>query len=575
MSPPLDGSECPRSLAEQNGLPYLQSLLVASGVGWAWSCLPGVSRLHPLACGSYPRLMARTPLWSCQATALPSHLQTGDAWTNQVWQCLGHHASPRSLGGAFNLWSARQLDTLGLRALLSTTSFQHFFLAQPGYTALIRYPMRLSFGKCSCLSASCSAWIRGISWIPQCSWAGVHTLWYIPPLPSSAGVYLVYSPLLVACIPGSWLIFPLVLPGHSTALTPADGGFMDFPSVAVPWSPCFSSFARPGLQHLVGPPAPHPGDENPLEHHLALSPFSISSYLGLDMWHWSITPWGLASASVLAYLHLAQHEYMASVTSRSAVGNRPYEFTSWDTCNLGRNVCLTRKPLSAQREVPAALPATGGQTPAASGCPVCAALSLVRHPRASPAAGPAQCAAPAAIARTSAPASGDCSVIPAASACNLYDTRSQCLHSVTCLQLLPATCATPATTGLQCVTPALGLQHVSGTNPGEAALLLDFSTRLAVHLHAEVPNSMGCVTVVGLHMSLAPTLARLHCFWTFRRGLQCTCMLKCQTQWVAWPSSASICGPTSWLQLVRTSPLSLKLTFGLAPSHSSGVLIWE
>ena len=71
------------------------------------------------------------------------------------------------------------------------------------------------------------------------------------------------------------------------------------------------------------PTSSHSGDENPLEHHLALSPFSISSYLGLDTWHWLITSWGLASASVLAYLHLAQHEYMASVTSRSAVGNRP------------------------------------------------------------------------------------------------------------------------------------------------------------------------------------------------------------------------------------------------------------
>ena len=117
------------------------------------------------------------------------------------------------------------------------------------------------------------------------------------------------------------------------------------------------------------------------------------------------------------------------------------KFTSWDTCNLGRNVCLTRKPLSAQCEVPAALPATGGQTPAAYGCPVCAALSLVRHPqpmsatRASPAAGPAPCAAPAAIARTSAPASGDCSVC---------DTRSLCLQSVWHLQPMPAQCDLPA-----------------------------------------------------------------------------------------------------------------------------------
>ena len=347
--------ECPRSLAGQNGLPYLQSLLVASGVGWAWSCLPGVSRLHPLACGSYPRLVARTPLWSCQATALPSHLQTGDAWTSQVWQCLGHHASPRSLGGTFNLWSARQLNTLGLRALLSTTSFQHFFLAQPGYMALIRYPMRLSFGKCSCLSASCSAWIRGISWIAQCSWAGV-----------------IHTP----------------------------------------------------------PPS------------------------------------------------------------------------------------------------------------------VCAALSLVRHPQpmSRNAAGPAQCAAPAAIARTSAPASGDCSVcdtrslclqsvwhpqpmpaqcdLSAALACNVCNTRNHwfAMHdtrawSATCLRHQPwrgciaSGLFDEACSALACWSAKLnGLRdrrrppYVSGTNPGEAALLLDISTRLAVHLHAEVPNSMGCVTIFGLHM---------------------------------------------------------------------------
>ena len=255
-------------------------ILPSWGVAFTPPCLWLVSQ----ACGSYPT-------WSCQATALPSHLQTGDAWTSQVWQCLGHHASPRSLGGAFNLWSAPPAQHPRAESPLEHHLISVFLPSSAWIHGLIRYPMRLSFGKCSCLSASCSAWIRGIIWISQCSWAGVHTSWYIPPLPSSAGVYLVYSPLLVACIPGSGLIFPLVLPGHSTALTPADGGFMDFPSVAVPWSPCFSSFARPGLQHLVGPPAPHPGDENPLEHHLALSPFSISSYLGPDMWHWSITPW--------------------------------------------------------------------------------------------------------------------------------------------------------------------------------------------------------------------------------------------------------------------------------------------
>ena len=61
-------------------------------------------------------------LWSCQTTALPSLLLTGDAWTSQVWQCLGHHAPPCLLGRTFNLWPACQLNTLGLRALSSTTS---------------------------------------------------------------------------------------------------------------------------------------------------------------------------------------------------------------------------------------------------------------------------------------------------------------------------------------------------------------------------------------------------------------------------------------------------------------------
>ena len=177
------------------------------------------------------------------------------------------------------------------------------------------------------------------------------------------------------------------------------------------------------------------------------------------------------------------------------------KFTSWDTRNHGRNACLTltRKPLPALREVPAALPAMGGQTPAAYGCPVCAALSLVRHPqpmsamRASPAAGPATCAAPAATVRTSAPASCDCSVC----------TCSQCLHCVTYPQLLPATCATPATTGLQRVNTrawsATCLRHqpwrgcIASWHFGEDELLL------AVHLHVEVPNSMGCVTIVSLH----------------------------------------------------------------------------
>ena len=85
--------------------------------------------------------------------------------------------------------------------------------------------------------------------------------------------------------PCLWLVYQargsyptLVLPGHSTALTPADGGCMDFPSVAVPWSPCFSPFAWRGLQPLVGPPAQHPRAESPLERHL------ISAFLPRSAW---------------------------------------------------------------------------------------------------------------------------------------------------------------------------------------------------------------------------------------------------------------------------------------------------
>ena len=94
------------------------------------------------------------------------------------------------------------------------------------------------------------------------------------PCPLPRVLIRVYSSWLVACIPGSWLAPPLVLPNHSTALTTADRGCMDFPSVAVPWSPCSSLFAWPDLQPLAGLPAQHPGAESPLEHHLAQFHFS-------------------------------------------------------------------------------------------------------------------------------------------------------------------------------------------------------------------------------------------------------------------------------------------------------------
>ena len=79
---------------------------------------------------------------------------------------------------------------------------------------------------------------------------------------------------LLACGLYPRLIPPLVMPNHSTALTTADGGYMDFASVAGPWSSCFSLFAWPGLQPLASLPAQHAGDESPLKHHLAQSHFS-------------------------------------------------------------------------------------------------------------------------------------------------------------------------------------------------------------------------------------------------------------------------------------------------------------
>ena len=102
------------------------------------------------------------------------------------------------------------------------------------------------------------------------------------PCPLPRVLIRVYSSWLVACIPGSWLAPPLVLPNHSTALTTADRGCMDFPSVAVPWSPCSSLFAWPDLQPLAGLPAQHPGAESPLEHHLAQ--FSFQQYLPSFAW---------------------------------------------------------------------------------------------------------------------------------------------------------------------------------------------------------------------------------------------------------------------------------------------------
>ena len=110
--------------------------------------------------------------------------------------------------------------------------------------------------------------------------------------------------------------------------------------------------------------------------------------------------------------------------------------------------------------------------------------------------------------------------LPAALACNVCNTRNHWFAmrdtrawSATCLRHQPwrgciaSGLFNEACSALACWSAKLnGLRdrrrppYVSGTNPGEAALLLDISTRLAMHLHAEVPNSMGCVTIFGLHM---------------------------------------------------------------------------
>ena len=169
---------------------------------------------------------------------------------------------------------------------------------------------------------------------------------------------------------------------------------------------------------------------------------------------------------------------------------------SWDTRSHGRNACLTRMPLSALRVAPAALPATRGMTPAAYGCPVCAAHSLVRHPqpmsatRVPPAAGPATCAAPAASARTLA---------PARYVCLACDTRSLCLPCVltpaayACIVCSPAAldcnaCNTRKHWPALCEHPRMVRDACLSPNPGGAART---GRLLAVHLHAKVPNPMG------------------------------------------------------------------------------------
>ena len=188
-------------------------------------------------------------------------------------------------------------------------------------------------------------------------------------------------------------------------------------------------------------------------------------------------------------------------TSCSTVGNLPYKFetlaTLAATCASPANLCLhsVKYPQPCPQRVARHPPPTAAQCvlPSAWYATRSPCLQRVRHPRLG--LHRVQHLQQLLALRHPQAATAPC-VIPAASACNLYDTRSQCLHSVTCMP---------------------------------AALACN------VCKHPQPPVCNAWHPRLVCNLSPAPTLARLHCFWTFQRGMQCTCMLKCQTQWVAWP----------------------------------------
>ena len=107
-----------------------------------------------------------------------------------------------------------------------------------------------------------------LCWSPQ-AWDG-HNLAFLG--------CRVYSPLLVARFPGSWLVphFGPARPQHCPHT--CRRGMHGLPKCGSALVTMLAPFAWRGLQPLAGPPAQHPRAESPLEHQL------ISAFLPSSAW---------------------------------------------------------------------------------------------------------------------------------------------------------------------------------------------------------------------------------------------------------------------------------------------------
>ena len=100
-----------------------------------------------------------------------------------------------------------------------------------------------SFGKCSCLSTSCSAWIRGICRIPRCSWAPSMCIYVLQFLVSPWAVYLP---------PGSVVIRAAVL-SQSLGSVPASR-FLATSTLVAPLHAVHRPFCYQATSHCKGQP---------------------------------------------------------------------------------------------------------------------------------------------------------------------------------------------------------------------------------------------------------------------------------------------------------------------------------
>ena len=125
-----------------------------------------------------------------------------------------------------------------------------------GVNAQDRWPGRTASRTCS------------LCWSPQ-AWDG-HDLAFLG--------CRVYTPLLVARIPGSWLVphFSPARPQHCPHT--CRRGMHGFPKCGSALVTMLLPVRLAGLQPLVGPPAQHPRAESPLERHL------ISAFLPRSAW---------------------------------------------------------------------------------------------------------------------------------------------------------------------------------------------------------------------------------------------------------------------------------------------------